>query len=331
MASELLGRRHLAQVDPLQSREIGSAVAVRAEFESYSSPSSLEASFVLFRNSCTAREQPATAARRWNPRRRLSRTLPRASRRSFDAEEPGPTLCSHSRRARAATRIAKHLAKPRHTRAQHQIASVLMCASQSLQYRVAHPQTCSSGARDAAADSQRRMPTRGEAAAPRSRCLALATPTDLCHCLRLQVRRSAPETPAALSRQPHRADRERQPHRADRERQPHRADRERQPHRADQVKNAPSAPSGRSRTTSGPKAANSRGNPQACAASCGVAIVAIRLKLGILPARRGKPTTHTRVIEKGIGECSSCFLQPKVPADPANLLRRSNRTRPSWF
>jgi hypothetical protein len=36
MASELLGRRHLAEVDPLQSREIGSVAAVRAKFESSS-------------------------------------------------------------------------------------------------------------------------------------------------------------------------------------------------------------------------------------------------------------------------------------------------------
>jgi hypothetical protein len=55
----------------------------------------------------------------------------------------------------------------------------------------------------------------------------------------------------------------------------------------------------------------------ACAASCAVAIVAIRLRLGALPTRLGRPQ-HTESIEKGIGECSSCFLQPKVPADPAN-------------
>src|SRR5450432_131525 len=35
MASELLGRRHLAEVDPLQSREIGSTVYVRAKSQSY--------------------------------------------------------------------------------------------------------------------------------------------------------------------------------------------------------------------------------------------------------------------------------------------------------
>ncbi len=37
------------------------------------------------------------------------------------------------------------------------------------------------------------------------------------------------------------------------------------------------------------------------------------------PAEYGvESQQHTESIEKGIGECSSCFLQPKVPADPAN-------------
>ncbi len=37
------------------------------------------------------------------------------------------------------------------------------------------------------------------------------------------------------------------------------------------------------------------------------------------PADAAWKANHTHEsIEKGIGECSSCFLQPKVPADPAN-------------
>jgi len=48
----------------------------------------------------------------------------------------------------------------------------------------------------------------------------------------------------------------------------------------------------------GRKAAKSCCNTQACAASCGVAIVAIRLRLGVLPMRHGKPTTHTRVLRR---------------------------------
>ena len=68
----------------------------------------------------------------------------------------------------------------------------------------------------------------------------------------------------------------------------------------------------------GRKAAKSRRNTQACAASCGVAIVAIRLRLGVLPSAARKANNTHESIEKGIGECSSCFLQPKVPADPAN-------------
>ena len=50
MASELLGRRHIAEVDPLQSREIGSSVAVRAKFESSSDQFRKAPCFVLFRS-----------------------------------------------------------------------------------------------------------------------------------------------------------------------------------------------------------------------------------------------------------------------------------------
>src|SRR3954466_14674570 len=50
MASELLGRRHLAEVDPLQSRESGSSVAVRAKFESSSDRFRKTPCFVLFRS-----------------------------------------------------------------------------------------------------------------------------------------------------------------------------------------------------------------------------------------------------------------------------------------
>ncbi len=57
------GPRHLAQVDPLQSREIGSAVAVRAEFESYRPYSRLEASFSIV-SRCT-RARATAFGRTW--------------------------------------------------------------------------------------------------------------------------------------------------------------------------------------------------------------------------------------------------------------------------
>ena len=44
-----LDRRHLAEVDPLQSREIGSSVAVRAKFESSSDQFRKAPCFVMFR------------------------------------------------------------------------------------------------------------------------------------------------------------------------------------------------------------------------------------------------------------------------------------------
>ena len=71
MASELLGRRHLAEVDPLQSREIGSSVAVRAKFESSSDQFRKSPCFVLFRGAPPA-ARSAGADRGWNPARAVS-------------------------------------------------------------------------------------------------------------------------------------------------------------------------------------------------------------------------------------------------------------------
>ena len=67
MASELLGRRHLAEVDPLQSREIGSSVAVRAKFESSSDQFWKHACFVLFREPMLLAWRPADSDSGWNP------------------------------------------------------------------------------------------------------------------------------------------------------------------------------------------------------------------------------------------------------------------------
>ena len=109
MASELLGRRHLAQVDPLQSREIGSAVAVRAEFESYSSALSLEACFVLFRNSCIARVR--RAARRGGGILNASPALALRARHAARPSRPRARITNELlKRARAVHVHAKRLA-----------------------------------------------------------------------------------------------------------------------------------------------------------------------------------------------------------------------------
>ena len=127
MASELLGRRHLAEVDPLQSREIGCSVAVRAKFESSSDQFRKHPCFVLFRRPHRGppRQTPkigggiqhARSQRAPTCRRRCSDPMRRPPPSRRFAGHPRPPLPNASTRTiaetldeRSQSRIAPHWA-----------------------------------------------------------------------------------------------------------------------------------------------------------------------------------------------------------------------------
>ena len=119
MASELLGRRHLAEVDPLQSREIGSSVAVRAKFESSSDHFRRTPCFVMFRSPPRAPRGWRSARSEWNPARTVegARSVRRSSETNGRAiASPQCTSrrpnCSHPCTAPRLNRQDAKIAKP---------------------------------------------------------------------------------------------------------------------------------------------------------------------------------------------------------------------------
>ena len=93
IGSQLLGRRHLAEVDPLQSREIGSSVAVRAKFESYSLASVWMGVLLVFRGvrAKRARRSAQLAGRRLSCVSHVTRRSPhQAGFREPRRQAPSP-------------------------------------------------------------------------------------------------------------------------------------------------------------------------------------------------------------------------------------------------